>query len=413
VAREDISRTAIYFVETGKSRPSMETLRLIAERTGRPIDFFLVDSPSSASGAATAVAELERLIAIGDDAGAVAAGEALLERSLPPDAEASIQQLVGFALLKVGQPVKARRLLGAARAHFERAGDQLMIAECLGSEASAAVLLEEPQALALAEAALATLRTCKVVPALTETRLLYVIAGAHGNNENWEAAADYYRQSIEAGEVIRDLRRLSLAYGGIAAAYSELGQFREAARYSHQALAIHETLNDGKNLAVSENNLGLLLARAGDYQSSRAHLERALALYDEFGVEGKSHVFTSLAELELAESNFDAAEDFARAALALATSLAEKLSVAEAHLWLGRVAEKRGRPEVADFEFGAAIKALEGAGFREPLRRVHAAYAEILEQRGELAASIRHLKAALASTGRSRAPAAQGRSAIA
>src|SRR5216684_8425293 len=41
VAGGEISRTAIYFVETGKAKPSMETLKLIAERTGRPLDYFL------------------------------------------------------------------------------------------------------------------------------------------------------------------------------------------------------------------------------------------------------------------------------------------------------------------------------------------------------------------------------------
>src|SRR5450759_2068405 len=41
VAGGEISRTAIYFVETGKAKPSIETLKLIAERTGRPLDYFL------------------------------------------------------------------------------------------------------------------------------------------------------------------------------------------------------------------------------------------------------------------------------------------------------------------------------------------------------------------------------------
>src|SRR5579864_2638796 len=41
VAGSEISRTAIYFVETGKAKPSMETLKLIAERTGRPLDYFI------------------------------------------------------------------------------------------------------------------------------------------------------------------------------------------------------------------------------------------------------------------------------------------------------------------------------------------------------------------------------------
>src|SRR5260370_35061595 len=41
LANGEISRTAVHLVETGKSRPSLTTLKLIPERTGRPLDFFL------------------------------------------------------------------------------------------------------------------------------------------------------------------------------------------------------------------------------------------------------------------------------------------------------------------------------------------------------------------------------------
>src|SRR4030088_3581116 len=78
VAGSDISRTAIYFVETGKAKPSMETLKLIAARTGRPLDYFL-SRPSTMEARSTAVtAEIERLITSGDAAGALTAGEAQL-----------------------------------------------------------------------------------------------------------------------------------------------------------------------------------------------------------------------------------------------------------------------------------------------------------------------------------------------
>src|ERR1700738_4893666 len=74
VAGTDISRTAIYFVETGKAKPSMETLKLIAARTGRPLDYFLL-RPSTMEPRSTAgSAEIERLIAEGDAAGALVAG---------------------------------------------------------------------------------------------------------------------------------------------------------------------------------------------------------------------------------------------------------------------------------------------------------------------------------------------------
>src|SRR5207253_3392262 len=74
VARDDISRTAIYFVETGKAKPSMETLVLIAERTGRPVDFFLeVDAERQRN--TIRITEVERRLVTGDNAGAITAGE--------------------------------------------------------------------------------------------------------------------------------------------------------------------------------------------------------------------------------------------------------------------------------------------------------------------------------------------------
>src|SRR2546427_11876357 len=66
VARDDISRTAIYFVETGKAKPSRETLELIAERTGRPLDFFLEVDPS-AQRATIRISEVEKLLVTGDN----------------------------------------------------------------------------------------------------------------------------------------------------------------------------------------------------------------------------------------------------------------------------------------------------------------------------------------------------------
>src|SRR5215831_1427322 len=79
VAQNDISRTAIYFVETGKAKPSMETLRLIAGRTNKPLEFFLGDVPAAEDE--LAAAEVERLVVTGSNAQAVAAGEALLARN--------------------------------------------------------------------------------------------------------------------------------------------------------------------------------------------------------------------------------------------------------------------------------------------------------------------------------------------
>src|SRR5690348_7650950 len=105
VAQNDISRTAIYFVETGKAKPSLETLQLIATRTNKPLDFFLGEG--AALGEA-ALAEIERLVAVGDNAGAVAAAETLIAVTADLRTQSHAKLSAATALVRLSQPVRAR-----------------------------------------------------------------------------------------------------------------------------------------------------------------------------------------------------------------------------------------------------------------------------------------------------------------
>jgi tetratricopeptide (TPR) repeat protein/DNA-binding XRE family transcriptional regulator len=399
VAGGEISRTAIYFVETGKAKPSIETLKLIASRTGRPLDYFL-SQPSTMEARSTAVtAEIERLITGGDPAGALAAGDAQLGAERDPEIAARIKFMMATAHLRLAQPVQARRLASSARGYFEESGDLLMVAECLGSEASAAYMMQDPGALALAEGALATCRSLKPVPSITESRLLAVLAGVHATNHHWQAAIETYEQAIEAGDMVQDLRRLSIMYSGLSLAYQEVGQLNQAVHYAHRAMAIHETLNDRMSLARSENNLGLVLLRGGDTVKARPHLERSLRLFEETGLDvGKAAPLLSLCELALAESQIEEAARFANEALDLAIRLSEPASVAEAHIWRGLVAAAREDASAVDAEFAASFDVLKEPGASpERSSRAHAHYADILEARGDMAGAIQHLKIAVGS----------------
>ncbi len=400
VAGDEISRTAIYFVETGKAKPSMETLKLIAERTGRPLDFFL-SRPSTTEPRSTAsTAELERLIVTGDPAGALAAAEALLNVERDPEMVARIKFQMATAQLRLAHWVPARRLASTARAYFEQSGDMLMTAECLGSEASAAYMMQDPGALALVEGALATCRSLRPVPAITESRLLGVLGGVHTADHRWEAAIKAFEQSVAAGEVVQDLRRLSILYAGLSFAYQELNNVKQATYYAQRAVALHETLNDRISLARTENNLGLMLLRTGRVAESRSHLDRSLRLSQEAKADDESvaALLLSHCELNLAESNVDEAERFAAEALELAGRSHAITSIADAHAWLGRVASVRGDDAAADAEFAAAFEVLrEPAASRELMSRTYARYADILEARGDIVGAVQQLKRALSS----------------
>jgi tetratricopeptide (TPR) repeat protein/DNA-binding XRE family transcriptional regulator len=395
VAGTELSRTAIYFVETGKAKPSMETLKLIALRTGRPLDYFLsrqlTDGPRSTVG----TEEIERLIVTGDLAGALAKAEPELATERNPEMQARIKFLMATAHLRLGQPVPARRLASSARAHFEAAGDMLMTAECLGTEASAAYVLHDPGALAIAEGALATCRALDPPAPLTESRLLAILGTVHITNRNWQRAIDAYELAVAAGDVVQDLRRLSLMFNDLSVAYGQLGRFNDATRYAHRAIGIHETLSDRLSLARSENNLGLLLIKRGDLAEAQGHLERALALFDEAGVEPqRANMLMSMCELHWLRGDLEVADQRAREAIDFATRAGEPVNVGESHVWLGRIAEARGDRGQTDVDFTAAFELLKDS--TERFSQAHALYAEILESRGDLGGTVRHLKLALA-----------------
>src|SRR2546423_11048040 len=88
LARGQLTRAAIHLVETGKMRPSMRTLQLIAQRTGRPVSFF-IDGPQGSAAQRAARDELSHLVDTGDNAGAVALGVRLLDEELEPGIEAA------------------------------------------------------------------------------------------------------------------------------------------------------------------------------------------------------------------------------------------------------------------------------------------------------------------------------------
>jgi tetratricopeptide (TPR) repeat protein len=188
-------------------------------------------------------------------------------------------------------------------------------------------------------------------------------------------------------------------YSGLSSAYRETGHVDAAAKYAGRSIALLEVVKDRVSLARAENNLALILLAKGDRAAAQQHLDRSLELAEETNLEvGRSHVLMSLCELSLVQGNLQAARQFAEQALAMAERMREAANVAEAHLWLGRIAAEVGDDELCDTEFDIAIRGLTEVGVEERLMRCHGAYAEILENRGELKRAYEHMKKAFSAS---------------
>src|SRR5262245_13961272 len=230
-----VTAPAIYLVETGRTRPSMPTLEHIARRTGKPIEYFLADPGGATDEAHAGLLNLEAMCAAGRFADAVTLGRQLLEGSNSAHRLGRIRYFLAQSQLNLGQPEEADALLAAAHAHFEAVDDQLMLAECLGSEASLRYLTQRPGAQELAERALSICRRFKPAPQHTEARLLAILATVHLANNEWDSAISTYHEAIDAAGSLYDLRRLALMYSGLSDAYRETGQVDAAARFANRS----------------------------------------------------------------------------------------------------------------------------------------------------------------------------------
>lgn len=399
VGGDERSRTAIYLVEVGRSRPTPETLQLIAERTGKPIEYFLPGTSSPPASATASEAEhLDRLLRSGDYQQAMGIIDRLREDAHTQVDEAWLRLRRAIALVHLGRPDDALPELHGAIAIFERAGDHWMAVECLEWEATARFHREDPAALGVAEQALERCRQLKPRPHALETRILSRLAAIYVSRKEWSKAVELSERMVEAAGSIYDLRRMAQMYNDLGAAYAEMGDAVRATSLSQKALVLFDLLRDQYALAHAENNLGLALLGLGKLNSAQLHMERSLALCRQIGIErGQAHVLLSLAELHLAKADQEQAAESVEAAKNLTRSLGEHASLALAHQLGGRVAAAVGDHDRTDREFATALELLRKLDQPARLAGCHSAYAEILEKRGDTALALQHMRQALQS----------------
>jgi tetratricopeptide (TPR) repeat protein len=388
LAGSNLTRQAIFLIEAGKARPSMQTLEMIATRTAKPVEYFL-KSPE-AIGARTSAAtdtrleELQALCLQQQFDNAITAGLTLLEHALPPRIEAHARHYVGQAFVRSTQPDQGLEHLHRAQVLLGQEPDPWLAAECADWEACALYLKEDNRALSVAEQALNLCRSTEPRLPGTEARILEHIATIHVKNHSFDRAITCYEEALQVAGGMRDLPRLGRTYHGLSIAYQERGDLSRAIEYTHKALALYALEHDTALLARGENELGLLLMKQGQIVRAEESFRTALAHFEDARTEhAKSHVLLSLGELQMKGGRIQDAVETVKSAIELASRLDERMAQASGHKLLGQLYERKGRRQLADKEFGLALRVLKKEGLRDRLAEAHASYAELLESRGD------------------------------
>lgn len=389
VGGDDLTRQAIHLIETGKTRPSMRSLRVIAKRLGVPVSTFLLSSdPERAVMHGEHANELDRLCHAHQYDRVVDIARELLAPGASQEVQAVAHFYLGQALRHLVRPDQAVVHLRLARQLFDRLGDPWLAAEALDWEASSLYLKEDTRSVAMAEEALRRYRSLEPRQPETEARMLEHLGTYLLRHQDYDRAQPYYEEALHVAGSVRDLSRLGRIYHGLSSCHWRLGDLRRATDLAYKAVALYAVENELRPVAAQtalprvENDLAMLLIRQGLFDRAEELVVAALERLARAGVDRlRSHIMLTLGEVRLRQGRLLEALGTTEQAMDLASRHEEMMAVADGHQQLGEIYAQMGRPALRDQHFSQAMAILDSAGLRERQAECQAAYDRLLGEK--------------------------------
>src|SRR5256886_10934736 len=349
-------------VEHNQTTPSLPRLRLLAERLGRPLSYFLDSAPPPADAEylmkaaelATRAGEARRALALLDE---------IAEDELAADERANARRLRGVALRAAGRHSQGLRTLQEAAALAP--ADDPAVAAAIYAEIGAA-LGEQELFNASVEASLRALHWLDESrhPDLdVKARVLTNIAKCWYAVGRTPEAASYFEQALAVatdGEILLRMAKAHMALGVTARA---MGQLQVAKQHCDQALALHKRLGQERVANEILNNLGDVYYAQGNVEEARRLqrqcLERGRTLNDDTAVAAAA---AELARYALADGKLSEAIELSSEARQAAEHAGSHVFQARALALEGMAADRQGPHAVADGAFRHACDILRGRG---------------------------------------------------
>jgi len=356
-----LSKGFISQIESGRSRPSPESLRFIALRLGVPL-VALLPGLELAQQQAFLLRAAEAAV----KAREAVEAETLLEEVRPllsAPAELSwFHRLCGELFIQRDQLVEAldEALLAFEQVSSGDAGDEAVRACNLVGRIHH-LAGRQPAALLYFDRAAALATHQSVTPAVRA--LVHSNRGnAHMRLGDTGHAVRAYEQARSAAEDAEDLWQLAVAHTGLGEAARQRGDLPSAIAHAERAVTLFERIEMRELQAQILHNLGHVYADSGDLQSARRFQDQALAAARAMNnsmIAGYS--LERLAALEVAEGNVEAALESARTAIESARHCGDNALLSISYAALGEAYEAAGDLQACDDAFTDARRMAQTA----------------------------------------------------
>src|SRR5438874_1484534 len=396
LARGVATKGLISQIECNRTSPSLPRLRLLADRLGLPVSYFLEEAPADEQSYLPKAADL-----------AIRAGE-------PERAIALVDEAERLSGAEMGAIRRAdlRRLRGMALAAFGRKSDAMAALQ----EAAALAPADEPN---------------------LNAAISVEIGKIHGEQERFNASIEANLRALHWLELARhpDLDLQARVRPNVATHCYMLGEVNQARRYYEQPLAVATDAESLVRMANAHMALGVTARAAGDYAGAVNHCEAALAIHQRLGQHRLANqILNNLGDVFFAQDNVGEARALQWRCLDRGRELRDNVAVAAALCELARYAlhdgateeairlaregaaaaeadghhvgvaeclsleavahQRRGNIEDSDACFRRSLELLANLDARGKLAKVAATYSDVLSERGQAERALKLMRMA-------------------
>jgi len=382
LARGLATKGFISQIERNRATPSLPKLRVIAERLGQPLSYFVADRHPQQLTLLRKSAQL----AVRADEPAQALDILAETSNLPATANerADLQRIRGVALSELGQNQEALSTLQDAAATAPVDDPELNAS--IYAEIGTVLQIEERfnAAIEASRRALDWLDRCRHADPELRARVLTNLGSSSFRLGQHSEAMTFYVRALDAATDAESLLRIANAHMALGVAARAVGELDRALDHCNRALELHSRIRHQRTANRILNNIGDVHYAAGRKREAatfqRQCLEKARELKDDFEI---GVAAGELARYALEEGTANEAMVLARESQQAAGRSGDHIHQAVASAVEGAAAAQLGRRRVANQRFSTALEMLAVRNAAHEFAGVCTMYADILRRRGE------------------------------
>jgi tetratricopeptide (TPR) repeat protein len=391
LAGDRFSKEYVSQIERGKTRPTDETIKWLADRLGVDAGFLANGVSADERGRVdAALARADALLEARRNDEALQEFEsvrsAVLATGLP---ELEARALAGEATVRMrrGEVREAIALLERARALSEaRSFSDVERSDVLFRLGVARYKLNSIQtALGLFDEALKLAERSEIPSDQLRSNILAWRSRCYRRRRDFEAAREDVERALELAEGLSDKRTAADIYFQASIIADREGHWVLARSYAERAKSAYEEVADRTNLGRLMNNLGGINFLLGHPDEAVALLKDAVRIALEVGNDAEAaHAVNGIAQVHLRTGDIPRAEEQARYALELLGDRVDELSeIGNAQIVLGRALLEQDRLDEAGEAFRAGERAYDQLSSASHRASAWVAQGDLAAKRGD------------------------------